>query len=339
MTGPAARYFSPRGRPRPAVILNVFPAVKHFLKETDFTIREAAEVFALARTLKRERGVRPATALAGQTWAMIFAKSSTRTRVSFEVGLHELGARPLFLSKNDIQLGRGESVADTARVLSRYVHGLIVRTYAHAEVEQLARFGSVPVINALTDFLHPCQVYTDAFTAAERWAGPDGDLLASLKGRKIAFLGDTNFNMASSWILGAAFFGMEMALAGPAGFEPNPAVRDLLAREKLPANYRFTTDPYEAVAGADIVYTDVWASMGQEEQTKIRHAQMKPYAVTTRLFDAARPDALFMHCLPAHPGEEVEQAVLDNPRSIIFDQAENRLHMQKAILATLAGGR
>jgi ornithine carbamoyltransferase len=313
--------------------------VKHFLKETDFTTREAAEVFALARTMKRERGKKQGTELAGQTWAMIFAKSSTRTRVSFEVGLHELGASPLFLSKNDIQLGRGESVADTARVLSRYVHGLIVRTYAHAEVEELARCGSVPVINALTDFLHPCQVYTDAFSAAERWAGASGDLLASLKGRKIAFLGDTNFNMATSWILGAAFFGMEIALAGPAGFEPTAGIRDLLAKEKLPVNFRFTTDPFEAVTGADIVYTDVWASMGHEEQTKVRHAQMRPYAVTTRLFAEAKPDALFMHCLPAHPGEEVEQAVLDNPRSIIFDQAENRLHMQKAILATLASRR
>jgi len=313
--------------------------VTHFLKETDFTTREAAEVFALARTMKRERGGKPGAALAGQTWAMIFAKSSTRTRVSFEVGIHELGGNPLFLSKNDIQLGRGESVADTARVLSRYVHGLIVRTYHHAEVEELARCGSVPVINALTDFLHPCQIYTDAFTAAERWAGPEGDLLAALRGRKIAFLGDTNFNMASSWILGAAFFGMEIALAGPAGFQPTAGIRELLAKEKLPATYSFTTDPFEAVKGADIVYTDVWASMGHEEETKIRHAQMKPYAVTPQLFTAAKADALFMHCLPAHPGEEVEQAVLDNPRSIIFDQAENRLHMQKAILATLASRR
>jgi len=310
--------------------------VKHFLKETDFTTREAAEVFALARTFKRERGVKPGTALAGQTWAMIFSKSSTRTRVSFEVGLRELGANPIFLSKGDIQLGRGESIADTARVLSRYVHGLIVRTYAHSDVEELARYGSVPVINALTDFLHPCQIYTDAFTAAERWAGPDGDLFAALKGRKIAFVGDTNFNMASSWILGAAFFGMEIALAGPAGFEPTAAIREQLAADKIPATFSFTTDPFEAVKGADIVYTDVWASMGHEEQAKARHAQMRPYAVTTRLFAAAKPDALFMHCLPAHPGEEVEQAVLDNPRSIIFDQAENRLHMQKAILATLA---
>ena len=310
--------------------------MKHFLKETDFTTREAAEVFALARSMKRGRGMKAGTALAGQTWAMIFAKSSTRTRVSFEVGIHELGGNPLFLSKNDIQLGRGESVADTARVLSRYVHGLVVRTYAHAEVEELARFAGVPVINALTDFLHPCQIYTDVFTAAERWAGAKGDLLAAVRGRKVAFLGDTNFNMASSWILGAAFFGMEISLAGPAGFEPNPAIRDLLVREGLPVNFHFTTDPFEAVRGADIVYTDVWASMGHEEETKVRHAQMRPYAVTTQLFAAAKPDALFMHCLPAHPGEEVEQAVLDTPRSIIFDQAENRLHMQKAVLATLA---
>jgi len=309
--------------------------MKHFLKETDFTPSEAAEVFALARTLKRARRGRRAL-LAGQTWALVFAKASTRTRVSFEVGIHELGGWPLFLNKNDLHLGRSESIADTARVLSRFVHGLVVRTYAQSDVEELARHGSVPVINALTDLLHPCQLYTDAFTAAERWAGPRGNLLASLRGRKIAFLGDTRFNMANSWILGAAHFGMEIALAGPAGFEPGAAVAELLQAGGYAPAYRFTTDPGAAVAGADIVYTDVWTSMGQEDEARQRRLQMRPYAVTAKLFARAKPDALFMHCLPAHPGEEVEQAVLDNPRSIIFDQAENRLHVQKAIVAALA---
>jgi ornithine carbamoyltransferase len=310
--------------------------MKHFLKETDFSRAEAAEVFALAREFKQTRGRHASPVLAGQTWAMIFSKSSTRTRVSFEVGIHELGGNPLFLNKNDIQLGRGETIEDTARVLSRFVHGLVVRTYDHADIERLAQSGSIPVINALTDFLHPCQIYTDAFTAAERWAGPKGDLLASLQGRKIAYLGDTNFNMANSWILGASLFGMKISLAGPAEHAPGEEIQALLRREGRALDYHFTTDPYEAVAGADIVYTDVWASMGQEEESNARAKLMMPYAVTGKLFAAAKPDALFMHCLPAHAGEEVEQAVLDNPRCVIFDEAENRLHTQKAIMAVLA---
>jgi ornithine carbamoyltransferase len=310
--------------------------MKHFLKETDLRHPALAEVFALARELKQKRGRHTPPVLAGQTWAMIFSKSSTRTRVSFEVGIHELGGNPLFLNRNDIQLGRGESIEDTARVLSRFVHGLIVRTYDHGDVERLAAAGTIPVINALTDFLHPCQIYTDAFTAAERWAAPGGDLLDSLKGRKIAFLGDTACNMANSWILGANLFGMNISLAGPKGFEPGVEVQAVLAREGWTGRYHFTSDPYEAVAGADIVYTDVWVSMGKEEETKERIRLMSPYAVTGKLFAAAKPDALFLHCLPAHAGEEVMQEVLDNPRCIIFDQAENRLHMQKAIMAVLA---
>ncbi len=311
--------------------------MKHFLKETDFTPPEVSQIFIHARDLKSRRGqpggARP---LAQQTWAMIFSKSSTRTRVSFEVGIHELGGNPLFLNKNDIQLGRGESVEDSARVLSRFVHGLVVRTYEQAEVERLAAAGTIPVINALTDFLHPCQIYTDAFTMAERWTAPGGDLLASLKGRKIAFLGDTACNMANSWILGANLFGMKISLAGPAAFAPTPEFQTFLAAEGYAGKYEFTTDPYQAVKDADVVYTDVWVSMGKEEEKQERLAIMSPYAVTAGLFAAAKTDAYFMHCLPAHPGEEVEQAVLDLPRSIIFDQAENRLHVQKAIMAALA---
>jgi ornithine carbamoyltransferase len=312
--------------------------MKHFLKETDFAASELPALFALARRMKQERG-REAAALAGRTWAMIFSKSSTRTRVSFEVGVRELGGHPLFLNRSDIQLGRGESIEDTARVLTRFVHGLIVRTFAHSDVERLAASAGMPVINALTDFLHPCQIYADAFTAAERWAAPGGDLVGALRGRKIAFLGDTACNVANSWILGANLFGMKISLAGPKGYAPAPELRDLLAREGYAGRYVFTTDPFEAVQDADIVYTDVWVSMGKETEAAARVRELHPYAVTAKLFAAAKPDALFMHCLPAHPGEEVEQAVLENPRSVIFDEAENRLHVQKAILATLAAAR
>jgi len=308
--------------------------MNHFLKETDFTVSEIARLFELAARYKRTRGTHEKP-LAGQSWALIFSKSSTRTRVSFEVGIHELGGNPLFLNRNDIQIGRGESVEDTAKVLSRFVHGLIVRTYEQQEIQRLAAAGTIPVINALTDFLHPCQIYTDAFTMAERWA-KGGDLFASLKGRKIAFLGDTAGNTANSWIMGAALFSMQISLSGPKEFAPGAAIDAQLKKDGLPKNYQFTTDPTEAVRDADVIYTDVWVSMGKEEESKERIRVMSPYQVTAKLFAAAKADALFMHCLPAHPGEEVEQAVLDNPRSIIFDQAENRLHVQKAILATLA---
>lgn len=318
--------------------------MKHFLKETDFTRSELPKLFALARELKRKRGKRGAPRpLEGQTWALIFSKSSTRTRVSFEVGIHELGGNPLFLNKGDIQMGRGETIEDTARVLSRFVHGLVVRTFDHTDVDRLAAAGSVPVINALTDFLHPCQIYTDAFTMAERWAkGTTGKaLFESLRGRKIAFLGDTACNMANSWILGANLFGMKIALAGPAAFAPSAELNAALTREGFDpkTGYQFTTDPLAAVRDADVVYTDVWVSMGREEETKERIRMMSPYAVTGRVFAAAKRDALFMHCLPAHAGEEVTQDVLDDPRSIIFDQAENRLHMQKAIMAALQAAR
>ncbi len=311
--------------------------MKHFLKETDFTPSELSGLFALAREFKANRG-RHAKPLAGQTWAMIFSKSSTRTRVSFEVGIHELGGNPLFLNRNDIQLGRGETIGDTARVLSRFVQGLVVRTFDHAEVQQLADVGSIPVINALTDLLHPCQIFTDAFTLAERW-GKGDNLVSSLRGRKIAFVGDRGCNVANSWILGANLFGMTISLAGPPGFDAAPEFDTLLAQEGFAGGYTFTTDPYEAVRDADVVYTDVWVSMGKEEETAERIRVMTPYAVTEKLFAAAKPDALFMHCLPAHAGEEVTPGVLDNPRSIIFDEAENRLHMQKAIMATLNEAR
>ncbi len=313
--------------------------MKHFLKETDFQASELPGLFALAASLKQHRGLPSPTPLAGQTWAMIFSKSSTRTRVSFEVGIHELGGNPLFLNRNDIQIGRGESIEDTARVLSRFVHGLVVRTFDHAEVEMLAQHGSIPVINALTDLLHPCQIYADLFTLTERWApqGANGEeRVASLRGKKIAFVGDRGCNVANSWIMGANLFGMKISLAGPPGFDAAPEFNALLAREGFADGYEFTTDAYAAVKDADVIYTDVWVSMGKEEETAERIRVMSPFAVTKELLAAAKPDALFMHCLPAHAGQEVTQEVLDDPRSIIFDEAENRLHMQKAIMTMLA---
>ncbi len=311
--------------------------MKHFLKETDFAAHELPGLFALARSLKagRGKGDQPKP-LAGQTWAMIFSKSSTRTRVSFEVGIHELGGNPLFLNRNDIQLGRGESIEDTAQVLSRFVHGVIVRTFDHSDVERLASIGGVPVINALTDFLHPCQIFTDAFTAAERWT-KDGDLVGALRGRKIAFLGDTACNMAHSWILGANLFGMKISLAGPKEFAPSAEFDAFLAKEGYAGGYEFTTDPMAAVRDADIVYTDVWVSMGKEEETAARIKQMRPYAVTAEVFAGAKPDALFMHCLPAHRGEEVTDEVIDGPQSLVWDESENRIHAQKSILAWCLG--
>ncbi|MCC5789226.1 MAG: ornithine carbamoyltransferase [Opitutales bacterium] len=309
----------------------------HFLKETDFSRETASSIFAFAAEVKAQRDQGHRQTLVGQSWGMIFSKSSTRTRVSFEVALRELGANPIFLNRNDIQLGRGESVADTAKVLSRYLHGLIVRTYDHQDVEVLASEGGKPVINALTDFLHPCQLYTDVFTLAERWARPGQDLREAVRGRKVAFLGDCACNLANSWILGADFFEMELALSGPASFAPGEEIVNLMNSESAGPRYTFTQDPYEAVRDADMIYTDVWVSMGKEQESADRIKDMRPFAVTKNLLDAAKPDVLFMHCLPAYVGMEVTQEVLDDPRTIIWDQAENRLHVQKAILNELAG--
>lgn len=309
--------------------------MKHFLKTTDFNIQEVDETLSLAKTFKAERGMGPSSALSGQSWGMLFFKSSTRTRVSFEVGIHELGGNALYLNKNDIQISRGETIADTAKVLSRYLHGIIIRCYDHALLEEFAAEGSISVVNALSDFLHPCQIYSDAFTMAERWSS-GGSLLKSLQGKKIAFLGDTACNMANSWMLGAALFGMDIALAGPAGFEPGQDIKDLIQASGLKPSWTFHTDPTEAVEGADALYTDVWVSMGMEDEKEERLKTLQPYQVNSDLMQAAKPDALFLHCLPAHVGEEVTQEVIDSPASIIFDQAENRLHAQKAILAMLA---
>lgn len=309
--------------------------MKHFLTDTDFPRESLPALFQLARELKEDR-LRHASDLQGQTWGLLFAKSSTRTRVSFEVGLRELGANTIYLEQSTMQMGRGETIGDTARVLSRYLHGLVIRTYGQEIIEEFATAGSIPIVNALTDLLHPCQIYADAFTLAERWAG-EGDLFASLAGKKIAFFGDCAANMANSWILGAAYFGMEIALSGPERYAPGNEVDVLLEANDLPKRYYYTPDPREAAEGADALYTDVWVSMGQEAEKFGRIEAMRPYGVTEDLMALAKPTAWFLHCLPAHVGMEVDAAVYEGPRSIVFDEAENRLHMQKAILAHLTG--
>ncbi|WP_269522955.1 ornithine carbamoyltransferase [Coraliomargarita parva] len=307
--------------------------MKHFLKETDFTLEQAQDVFALAKEFKANRLNCP-PALNMQSWGLLFYKSSTRTRVSFEVGINELGGFPVVLNSQNTQIGRGETIEDTSKVLSRYLHGLVIRTFEHEIVETFARHASMPIVNGLTDFNHPCQLYTDIFTLLERY-DPENVSIESLKGKKVAYLGDSASNMANSWIITAAMFGMEIALSGPEGFEPQQEVIDALKADGLPVEYTYTLDPKKAMQDADVVYTDVWVSMGDEAEAVTRKAQMAPYSVTSELMALAKADAYFMHCLPAHAGEEVTQDVLDSPQSIIFDEAENRLHAQKAILAKL----
>lgn len=310
--------------------------MRHFLKETDLSRDEVATVFATAASLKQGRGRITPTPLDRQSWGLLFFKKSTRTRVSFQVGVHELGGHPVMLSADEMQLSRGESVADSARVLSRYLHGMVIRCYGHETLEDFVRHGTVPVVNALSDFLHPCQLYTDFFTLAERWCEGDVSKMAScLEGRKIAFLGDTACNVANSFVLGCAHMGVELALSGPKGFEPSAEILAQLKKDGLKPTFTFTTDPREAVRGADMVTTDVWVSMGMEAEKAERLRLMQPYQVNADLMKLAKPDAYFMHCLPAHPGEEVSLEVLEGPRSIVFDQAENRLHVQKAILSHL----
>ena len=305
----------------------------HFLKETDFSLEQAQEVFTLAKEFKANRLSCPA-ALNMQSWGLLFYKSSTRTRISFEVGVNELGGFPIVLNSSQTQINRGETIADSAKVMSRYLHGLVIRTFGHDIVEGFAEHGSIPIVNGLTDFNHPCQLYTDLFSVLER-ISPDAVDINTLKGKKVAFFGDCASNMANSWIMSAAMFGMEIVLAGPDGFAPEPVIDAALKADGLPVNYTFTKDSTEAAQGADILYTDVWVSMGDEDEAAERKAKMMPYQVTSELMAAANKDAVFMHCLPAHAGEEVTQEVLDSPQSIIFDEAENRLHAQKAIMAKL----
>lgn len=308
--------------------------VPHFLKVTDFTREQLGEALELAADLKANRGNSDFKPLAGQTWAMLFHKSSTRTRVSFEVGINELGGHTMILDQQRMQTGRGETVSDTAQVLSRYIHGIIIRTFEHEFVEEFAQEGSIPVVNALTDALHPCQIVSDLLSISER-IGERGTLLDSLKGRKLAFFGDCASNMAHSWILAGAMTGMEISLSGPAGYAPEPCVDKWLEAAGLPKTYVFTEDANEAARNADVLYTDVWVSMGDEDERERRLAEMAPYQVNENLMSLAHPEAVFMHCLPAHEGEEVSSGVYKSKQSIVFDQAENRLHAQKAILSFL----
>jgi len=296
---------------------------RDFLAITDFSRSEIQRLFDLAARMKEGRyGDKP---LAGKALAMVFAKSSTRTRVSFEVGATQLGGHALFLSAKDIQLGRGEPIPDTARVLSRYVNGIMIRTFDHKEVEELARWASIPVINGLTDLSHPCQVLADLFTVREA--------LGTWEKKRIAWVGDGN-NMANSWLEAAEVLGFELQLACPEGFEPN---REKFERAKKKAKVVVTEVPEEAVEGAHVVNTDVWASMGQEGEAEARRNAFKGYTVDADLMKLADPKAIFLHCLPAHRGEEVTDEVIEGPQSRVFDEAENRLHVQKALLATLLG--
>ena len=298
-------------------------AKRDFLAITDFSRDEIQRLFELAKKMK-SRTYRE-TPLSGKTLAMIFAKSSTRTRVSFEVGAYQLGGQALFLSSKDIQIGRGEPIPDTARVLSRYVDGIMIRTFDHGEVEELARFATIPVINGLTDLTHPCQVLADVFTIKEHLGGWEG--------KRIAWIGDGN-NMANAWIEAAQVLGFELRLACPEGFEPNRAKFEAAQKH---ADITVTEVPEEAVEGAHVVNTDVWASMGQEGEADARRNAFKGYTVDADLMKLAAPKAIFLHCLPAHRGEEVTAEVIDGPQSRVWDEAENRLHVQKALLATLMG--
>lgn len=307
---------------------------KSFLKTTDFSRNEVFEILELAAEFKANRQDPATHPLTGQSWALLFHKSSTRTRVSFEAGIHELGGYPMILDPGSMQVGRGESLQDTAKVLSRYLHGIIIRTYHQEFLENFAHEGDIPVINALTDLLHPCQVYSDLLTLSERW-GERGGLGQSLSGRTLAFVGDCGCNMAHSWILGGALTGMNIHLAGPAEYAPDPKIDTLLESAGLEKNYIYTQDAREAIEGADCVYTDVWVSMGDEDERDKRLNDFRPYQVNKNLMNIADPNAFFLHCLPAHEGEEVSREVYQSPQSIVYDQAENRLHAQKAIMAKL----
>jgi ornithine carbamoyltransferase len=296
-----------------------------FLSIPDFTRDELESLFALAERM--HAGSYDKKPLAGKTLAMIFMKSSTRTRVSFEVGTYQLGGHALFLSPRDVQLGRGEPIADTARVLSRYVDGIMIRTFAHQDIEELAKYADVPVINGLTDLLHPCQILADILTVRAEF-GPN------ISDKKFAWIGDGN-NMANSWINAAYRFGFDLDIACPEGYEP---ADHLLARAQKVAKVRVVRDPMEAARGAHVVNTDVWASMGQEQEQKDRERAFAGFTVSPKLMKEADGKAIFLHCLPAHRGEEVSADVIDGPQSRVWDEAENRLHAQKAVMAVLMGG-
>jgi ornithine carbamoyltransferase len=296
---------------------------RDFLAIPDFSKAELLALFDLAARMKS--GAYRERPLTGKTLGMIFAKSSTRTRVSFEVGAYQLGGHALFLSSRDIQLGRGEPIRDTARVLSRYLDGIMIRTFDHADIEELARYGTIPVINGLTDLSHPCQILADLLTVREALGGWDGKV--------VAWVGDGN-NMAHSWIEAAGVLGFELRLACPEGYDPNPAFLERFGKQ---TRITLTRSPAEAVAGAHVVNTDVWASMGQEEEQAVREKAFRGFIIDDAMMARADRSAIFLHCLPAHRGEEVAESVLEGPQSRVWDEAENRLHVQKAVMATLMG--
>ncbi len=299
------------------------PRKRDFLEITDLTSQELLDLLSFARELKSAPRTRP---LQGKILAMIFRKSSTRTRVSFEAGMLQLGGHAIFMSDRESQLGRGEPIRDTARVLSGYVDGIMIRTFGHDEVEELARWSTVPVINGLTDRVHPCQILADVLTAQEEFG-------ASLEGLSVAWIGDGN-NVANSWINAAGRLGFRLALACPEGYDPDPG---MLERARRSTDVILTRDPAEAAEGAHVVTTDVWASMGQEEEAEGRRAAFAGFEVDEALMGRSRPDSIFLHCLPAHRGEEVSDAVFEGPRSRVFPEAWNRLHVQKALLVRLLG--
>jgi ornithine carbamoyltransferase len=298
--------------------------MRHLLSLAELSARDIQTIFKAAARIKA-RPARYASVLRGKTVAMIFQKPSTRTRVSFETGIYQMGGNSLYLAPNDVQLGRGETVGDTARVLSRFVDSMVARVYAQEDVEEMARCGSVPVINGLSDRFHPCQAIADYFTLLEK--------KRDLRGLKLAYVGDGN-NVANSLIEGAAKLGVYFSIACPDGYEPDPEV--IKEARKTARNTKTRIEvvrkPSQAVRGADAVYTDVWTSMGQEAEEQKRRLIFQEYQVSTALFRQAKPDAVFMHCLPAHRGDEVAAEVMDSAGSIVFDQAENRLHTQKAML-------
>lgn len=293
--------------------------MKHLLSLEAMDAEAMEAVFQGALTFKSQRSNPTSAPLKGQTWALIFSKSSTRTRVSFEVGVHELGGRPLFLNANDIQLGRGEPIKDTARVLGRMVHGAIIRTFAQKDVVDFAQYSGIPTVNALTDDEHPCQVLTDIFTFQEK--------RGSIRGKTVTFIGDGACNMPLSWIFAASKLGFELRIAAPKAFQPPP---ELVRRAG--GKIVVTDDLNAAAAGADMLYTDVWISMGKEAESADRVAALTGYQINARLLSKAKPDALVMHCLPAYRGKEIDEATFEAHADTIFQQAENRLHVQKAIL-------
>lgn len=303
--------------------------MKHLLTINDLTKEEINELFSLTEKLKKENKENVAhKLLAGKSLGMLFAKSSTRTRVSFEVGIYQLGGQGVFLSSNDIQLGRGESISDTAKVLSRYLDGIMIRTFAHSDVEELAEHGSIPIINGLTDSYHPCQALTDLFTVYEH--------KGQLSNLKMAYIGDGN-NMAHSLLLATTKVGMDISIAIPNDYRPDPEVLQVAkewARESG-SQVEVVTDPLQAAQEADVLYTDVWASMGDEAEKEEREEAFKDYQVNTEVMNVAQDDAIFLHCLPAHRGEEVTADVIDGEQSVVFAQAENRMHIQKAIMVKL----